>query len=399
MPDPHNSREGDDPKMPREFGADVERAVAEIVSSQMLWRGNGPLWSPQPDTEATAVSRFEDAFAAWLGVPFAHAVNSGTSANEAAIAGLGLPPRSEVLCPAASPVFVPMAVLAAGCIPVFVDVDPATMLIDPQRIAAAVTESTRAIVVVHLWGYPAPMAEILEAARSHRLLVVEDCAQAPASLFEGRRVGTFGDVSCFSLQQSKLISAGEGGVVATDNLGTYARSVLYSNTGIPSFRHGITLADVGSDRVGIQSYGHNHRMSELQGVVALTQLRRVNDLVAGRARAVAHLRNAVRELSGGDIAPLEPPAGSHVSHWRLPVRGPSGFGDYEGIPALEPVFRVMEKQRRTPFGVELPSYVHYGGDGVQGAVEGAGRVRVLAVHPFMSMDAARAAVRTRLALT
>lgn len=380
----------------RQFGQAELEAAARVLDSQLLWRGNGPLWSASSEPGSSAVDRFEDAFAAWLDLPYAHAVNSGTSANEAAVRSLDLPPGSEVICPSASPVFVPMAVLAAGCIPVFVDVDPGTMLLDPELLPAALTDRTRAVVALHLWGHPAPMEAILGFARANGLLVVEDCAQAPASSLGGRRLGGFGDTACFSLQQTKLVTAGEGGVVATADRAAYARAVLYSNTGIPSFRHGISLAELGLEQEGIQSFGHNHRMSELQGAVALAQLARAEELVQGRARAVDFLRSAITELGDARIAPLEPAEGAEVSYWRLPVAVPEGAGDYAGIPPLEPVFLRMERERSTPFGLPLPDYVRYGPGSASRAQAGARRTSVLPVSPFFAEADARRVVREKL---
>lgn len=369
---------------------DAER-VSDVIASQVLWRGNGPTWSPLADNGTRAVDSFEDAFAEWTGAPYAHAVNSGTSANEAAMWSLGLEPGSEVLCPSASPIFVPMAILATGCIPVFVDVDPNTMLMDPDKLAAALSDNTRAIVALHLWGRPAPLTEILAFAASNGLRVMEDCAQAPASYLGGKRLGSFGDAACYSLQQSKLVSAGEGGVVTTSESSTYARAVLYSNTGIPSFRHGVTLGPA-----GVQSFGHNHRMSELQAAVALTQLQNVEALIEGRRQTVHLLTEAIADLGDPRVSVFDPIAHSDVSYWRLPVRVPHGAGDYIGIPPTEPVFVEMAKRRTTPFGLPLPRHVDYGPESFRGAQAGARTTTVLPVGPFLDADRARSTVAERL---
>jgi perosamine synthetase len=379
---------------PRLFGDQDTYRVSEVIASQVLWRGNGPLWSPLADNGVQAVDSFEDAFAEWTGAPFAHAVNSGTSANEAAIWSLGLDAGGEVLCPSASPVFVPMAILATGGIPVFVDVDPETMLVNPDKLSAAMSDKTRAIVALHLWGRPAPMNEILDFAAANGLQVVEDCAQAPVSYLGGKRLGSFGDAACFSLQQSKLVTAGEGGVFTTADSSKYARAVLYSNTGIPSFRHGITLGSATSN--GVQSFGHNHRMSELQGAVALAQLQNVAALIAGRRQTVELLSDAIADLQNPRVSVLDPIAHSDVSYWRLPVRVPDGTGDYIGIPQTEPIFVEMAKRRTTPFGYPLPRHVDYGPNSYRGAQAGARKTRVLPIDPFLDADRARSAVAERL---
>lgn len=204
------------------FGAHERDAVNAVITSGLLWRGNGASWTSGQGVGGVTVDCLEDRFSTWLGVPYVLAVNSGSSANEAMIASLGLTPGDEIICPAASPIFVPLAVLALGCIPVFADVDPETLLMDPRKLEGVISQRTRAVVAVHLWGLPAPMREISRIAQRFDLRVVEDCAQALATSVDGHRVGTFGDAACFSLQQSKLITAGEGGLLSTRSSGGYA---------------------------------------------------------------------------------------------------------------------------------------------------------------------------------
>jgi perosamine synthetase len=189
------------------FGDEELANLREVIESQNLWRLK----------ENGFVVRLEQAFAAHLGRRYVHALSTGTSADEAALFGLGLEPGDEVICPASAPLFVSMPVVAIGCIPVLADADPRTLILSAAGIRARITPRTRAILVVHLFGQPAPMDEILAVAREHGLKVVEDCAQAYDCTWRGRKAGTLGDVAAFSLQQSKHISCGEGGLVATDD--------------------------------------------------------------------------------------------------------------------------------------------------------------------------------------
>jgi len=172
------------------FGDEELANLKEVIEGQELWRGHGDGF----------VTRFEDAAAEYFGRKYAYAVNTGTSADEAAIAGLGLEPGDEVICPAFSPIFAAMPVLATGCIPVFADVDPRTGITTAEDIEARISPRTGAVLVVHLYGQPALMDEIMRVATKHGLKVIEDCAQAMDSLYKGRKVGTIGDVACFSLQ-------------------------------------------------------------------------------------------------------------------------------------------------------------------------------------------------------
>ncbi|HZM75949.1 MAG TPA: DegT/DnrJ/EryC1/StrS family aminotransferase [Candidatus Limnocylindrales bacterium] len=358
-------------------------AVSGVLASGQLWRGNGHTWGgPQTHLGSTAADRLEDAFAERLGLQYVHAVNSGTSANEAAIASLGLDPGDEVICPAASPIFIPLAILAAGCIPVFADVDPKTLLIDPDAIEATISENTRAVVAVHLWGMPAPMARIMAVAERFRLAVVEDCAQAWGTLIGGRPVGTFGYASSFSLQQTKHITSGEGGIFVTRNPEAYARAVLYSNCGIPSFRFGVEISGEALSPVvrGHIRFGHNHRIGELQAAVAMAQLSRINEFI-GRRAELAELIKA-KLLQTGDDSVGVPPAfpGCTTSYWRYPILVPSGYGTYKGISYFEPVFREMNDRRLTPFGLPIPQHVNYDMGSCPGAEQGASRIRSVSVH-------------------
>lgn len=360
------------------FGELESAAVREVLDSGQLWRGNGAGWG---GLGGTAADRLEDAFSNKTGLPYVHAVNSGTSANEAALASLGLQAGDEVICPAASPIFIPFAILAVGCIPVFADVDPQTLLLDPASVEAMITERTRALVVVHLWGMAAPMTQIMSIAGRYGLRIVEDCAQAFETLIDGRHVGTFGDACCYSLQQSKHISSGEGGIFATRNADGYARAVLYSNAGIPSFRFGVSSKlDPSFAARGHICFGHNHRISELQAAVALAQLSRIDDFVRRRAELVELLK--IKLTQKGDTLLRLPSraVGSSVSYWKCPVLVPRGRGTYVGIPYLEPVFRKIEELRVTPMGMPIPRYVNYNAGSCLGAEEGASQIRVVSVH-------------------
>ncbi|WP_371661921.1 DegT/DnrJ/EryC1/StrS family aminotransferase [Streptomyces sp. NBC_00280] len=372
---------------PPAFGQIEEAALAEVLTSGQLWRGNGAGWGSRHDSAAdaaadSAADRLEDAFTQWLGLPYAHAVNSGTSANEAAIAGLGLEPGDEVICPAACPAFVPFAVLAAGCIPVFADVHPETLLLTPDSIERAVSDRTRAVVAVHLWGLPAPIVEIMAMARRYGWKVVEDCAQAFGTLIGGRPVGTFGDACCFSLQQSKHITSGEGGVFATADPNTYSRAVLYSSAGVPHFRFGLPIprkppGSIGRGHIG---FGHNHRIGEMQAAVALAQLSRLDEFNRRRAELVALIELELTRRQGVPVRKLQDFPEASVSYWRYPVIVPAGRGSFQEIPYLEPAFQRMDVERRTPFGLPLPKHVTYSPGSCPQAERGAAQIRALSVH-------------------
>lgn len=170
----------------------------------------------------------QEEFAAWNGSRFCAATNSGTAALHMAIAACGIGPGDEVICPTLSWTSSATCILHHNAIPVFVDVDWRTMLIDPARIEAAITPRTKAILPVHFWGVPCDMDPVMEIAARHSLFVIEDACQAHGALYKGRKVGTIGHCAAFSLNQNKNFSAGEGGLFVTDDehLFTSARALM-----------------------------------------------------------------------------------------------------------------------------------------------------------------------------
>jgi len=353
------------------FGDEELANLRQVIESGELWRG----------AEGTFAARFEDAMAKHLGRCYVHAVNSGTSANEACVAGLGLEPGDEVICPATAPIFVSLPVFAAGCIPVFADVEPRTLIISPDGIEACIGERTRAVVVAHLFGQPAPMDGILRLASKHDLKVIEDCAQAYDCYYRGKKAGTFGDVACFSLQQSKHITSGEGGFIATDDPEIYRRAALYSNAGMPWFRYGLEApkAEPAGDipTRGHFAFGHNHRMSELQAAVALAQLGKIGQFNAARKELAAAIQEELQDCPGillpslppdaepnywtyaVQLNPEETPLTAVEAHRRCMEEESTGPGYYHEINYLEQVFQEVERKRQTPLGVPLPGHVHY----------------------------------------
>ncbi|MBI2298924.1 MAG: DegT/DnrJ/EryC1/StrS family aminotransferase [Armatimonadetes bacterium] len=333
------------------FGEEELANLREVIASQELWGG----------PSATFGTRLEETFAARLGRRYCHGVSAGTAANECALFGLGLQPGDEVICPAAAPIFVALPIVSIGCVPVFADVDPRTMVISPEGLEKAVTPRAKAVMIVHLYGQPAPMDELLSVARRHGLLVHEDCAQAYDVYWRGRRAGTFGDTAAFSLQQSKHITSGEGGLVLTDDAEVYQRAVTFSNSGLAWYRFGLTRP--GNEPLdglrcrGHFSFGHNYRLSELQAAVALAQLGKIEVFNRRRRELAAAIEDELRDVPGVDLAYV--PDGGEPNYWNYPVRVPVGMGNYGELQYPEVVFQQMQRERRTSLGVPLPDYVQY----------------------------------------
>jgi dTDP-4-amino-4,6-dideoxygalactose transaminase len=246
------------------------------------------------------VAAFEEEFAAYCGVRHAVAVNTGTSALHLALIAAGVGPGDEVITVPFTFVATAAAASYVGARPVFVDVEPATLTIDPARVEAAITARTRAVVPVHLYGQPADMDPILAIARRHGLAVIEDAAQAHGALYKGRRAGSIGDLACFSFYPGKNLGAyGEGGCVVTDDPG-HARVIRM-------------LRDWGQDRrYHHVRLGYNYRLDGIQGAILRVKLRHLEEWTEARRRHAARYD----ALLGGDgiERPVALPHNRHVYH-------------------------------------------------------------------------------------
>jgi dTDP-4-amino-4,6-dideoxygalactose transaminase len=247
------------------------------------------------------VAAFEREFAAYSGAAHGVAMNSGTSALHLAFLALGIGPGDEVITTPHTFVATVAAIGYTGARTVFVDIDPRTFTIDPARIEAAITARTRAIVPVHLYGQPADMDPILEIARRRGLAVVEDACQAHGAQYQGRRVGSLGDLGCFSFYPGKNLGAyGEGGAVVTNNP-DYDRTLRM-------------LRDWGAERKYHHVLkGYNYRMEGLQGAILRVKLRHLEAWTEAR-RARAKRYDTLLAGSGVAVPAAAPYESRHVYH-------------------------------------------------------------------------------------
>jgi perosamine synthetase len=238
--------------------------------------------------EGDVTTEFEQRLAARLGVPHVVATTSGTSAIFLALAGLGVGHGDEVIVPDVTFIATANAVALTGATPVLVDVDPATLTIDPAAAAGAVSARTRAIVPVHVSGRAADMGAIMALARAHGLTVVEDAAEALESKArDGRHLGTIGHAGCFSFSPNKTITTGQGGVVVTGDAALHARLRELKDQGRP-------VRGTGGNDVH-HSVGYNFKLTNLQAAVGLGQLEQL-DARLERQRAIH--RGYVSGLAG-----------------------------------------------------------------------------------------------------
>ena len=221
--------------------------------------------------ERSKVVEFEKQFAEKMGVPYVLAVNSGTSALIAAMVAAGVGPGDEVIVPAYTFFASVSAIVVAKALPIIVDIDE-TLTISPEAIEKAITPRTKAIVCVHMIGLPCNMAKITEIAKKHNLKVIEDTAQACGGKFQGKYLGTWGDFGCISLDAYKVIACGEGGVVMCKDEFEYTRAQSWHDTAA-CWRPKRYARE---RQEGELFCGENYRMSELEGAVALAQLRKLD---------------------------------------------------------------------------------------------------------------------------
>jgi len=245
------------------------------------------------------VRQFAAGFAAKMGCKYAIPINAATTGISVALAAAGVGPGDEVIVPAMSYTATGSAVLLFNSIPVFVDVDPDTFCIDPAKIEDAITPRTKAILPVHLTGNVADMDALNEIADRHGLVVIEDAAQAPGAKWRGRMVGTLGKAGVFSLQQSKNIMTGEGGMIVTDDPELARRARLIIN-------HGEVVFEPDDDPAGLENIiGCNFRMPELCAAVGRAQLEKLDTVNDWRTRNADILREELTGLPGIVLPPSQ----------------------------------------------------------------------------------------------
>ena len=266
---------------------EIDTAVAQVLESGWYILGE-------------QVRRFEEHFAAYIGVGHGIGVASGTDALMLALVGCGIGPGDEVITVSHTAVATVAAIALTGAAPVFVDIEPDTYVMDTGSLEAAVRERTKAIVPVHLYGQSVDMDPLLKIARSHNLKVIEDCAQAHGATYKNARVGSLGDLSCFSFYPTKNLGAmGDGGIILTDDAGLaerlrYAREYGWVERYISHFR------------------GWNSRLDELQAAILSTKLNHLDEDNAKRKQIAARYIEGLSEL--GLRHPLMGGRGDHVFH-------------------------------------------------------------------------------------
>ncbi len=231
------------------------------------------------------ITLFEQKMAQYCNCEYGVAVSNGTVALHLALVALGVSDGDEVIVPDLTFAATINAVLHANATPVIVDVEPDSWCIDPREIEKAITPKTKAIIPVHLYGQPCDMDAIMDIAREHNLYVVEDCAEAHGAEYLGRKVGSFGDIGCFSFFGNKVITTGEGGMCVTGSAELNDRMRLYRDHGMSrkeKYRHDVV--------------GYNYRMTNLQAAIGVAQVERIDEILARREEIEENYRSILKGL-------------------------------------------------------------------------------------------------------
>lgn len=320
--------------------------------------------------QGETVARFEDRFAEYVGTDYGVAVSNGTTGLHAALAALGVGEGDEVITTPFSFIATATSILMQRARPVFCDIDSKTYNIDPKRIEDAITERTKAIIVVHLYGLPCDMNPIMEIAEERGLVVVEDACQAHGAEYHGRRAGSIGDIGVFSFYPTKNMTTGEGGMITTSDPEVAERARMIRNHGQ-------------SERYVHPILGYNYRMTNLAAAIGLSQLKRIDHFNEKR-RENAKYYDENLNLE----APIVPDGCKHVYHqYTIQVEDRDGFT------------RHLEKEG-VGYGVHYPIPIHrqplmgeYNGQSFPHAEVASRRVVSIPVHPALSDEEREHVVR------
>ena len=228
------------------------------------------------------IDEFETAFAQYCGTEFALTVSNGTTGLHLALVTLGVGPGDEVIVPDLTFVATANAVAYTGATPVLADIDPDTLCIDPVSVKSLITDRTKAIIPVHLYGHPADMDALTTIAKAHKVTVIEDAAEAHGAEYKGRRVGGFGLCGVFSFYGNKVITTGEGGMLTTNDRAFYLRAKRLRDHSMSAER-----------RYFHDERGFNYRMTNLQAALGVAQMERIDDFLRRRAEIMAWYNSVV----------------------------------------------------------------------------------------------------------
>jgi 8-amino-3,8-dideoxy-alpha-D-manno-octulosonate transaminase len=272
-----------------EIGEEEKSAVMQVLDDKYLFRYYGP------SNVESKVQLFEKEFSEKIGVKHSLATNSCTSALICSLIALGVGPGDEVIVPGYTFFASCASIIAAKAIPVIAEVND-SLTLDPIDIEKKITSRTKAIIAVHMRGAPCDMTKILAIAEKHNLKVIEDVAQSTGGIYKGKRLGSFGEINAFSFQYHKIITAGEGGIVATNDELLYERAMSYHDTAA-CWRPGGPEKRFSKARYQGELFpGVNYRMNEISGAILRVQLNRLDGLISKMRHNKARIKNAIANI-------------------------------------------------------------------------------------------------------
>lgn len=259
------------------------------------------------------IEAFEDRFSRYCGTKYGVTTTNGTTALHLAFAAIGIGKGDEVIMPSFNIASTAFAAIYCGARPVFVDSQSDTWNIDPEKIEEKITRRTKAIVPVHMYGHPCEMSPIMRIARKHKLIVIEDAAEAHGAQYRGEKVGGIGDMGCFSFYANKIITCGEGGMVVTNRKKWADRCRNLKN-----------LSFLEKKRFWHKEIGFNYRMTNMQAALGLAQFERIDEMVERRRNNAAFYNSLLRDVPGLTL-PVERPGVRNV-YWMYGILVGKEFG-------------------------------------------------------------------------
>ncbi|MFC1729977.1 DegT/DnrJ/EryC1/StrS family aminotransferase [candidate division KSB1 bacterium] len=259
------------------------------------------------------IKEFEDKFSKFCNVKYSVSVCNGNAALHLALAALGIGKGDEVIVPDITFISTANAVVYTGAKPVFVDIEKRTWNIDPEKIKEKITGKTKAVIPVHLYGHPCDMGRIMKIAKEHNLFVVEDCAEAHGAEYKGKKVGSFGDIGCFSFFGNKIITTGEGGMCTTDSKELRDKMDILKNYGNSPDR-----------KYDYKVIGFNYRMTNMQAAVGVAQIKKIDEII-DKKRENASIYNKLLKDVKGITLPAEEDYAKNV-YWMYTMLVEDDFG-------------------------------------------------------------------------
>ncbi|WP_461866390.1 DegT/DnrJ/EryC1/StrS family aminotransferase [Thermococcus sp.] len=343
------------------IGDEEINAVVEVLKSGMLAHGK-------------EVEAFEKEFTQYLGAKHGIAVVNGTAALDVALKALKIGEGDEVITTPFTFISSANSILFQGAKPVFADIDPKTFNLDPNEVLENITDKTKAIIVVHLYGQPADIKAFREIAEDYKLHLVEDCAQAHGAEFEGQKVGTFGDIAAFSFYPTKNMTTGEGGMVVTnDDELAYRAQLIRSHGQTKKYFH--------------EELGYNLRMTNIAAAIGRVQLKKLDKWNSRRIENAKLLTEGIGKIDGL-TPPYVDPRVKHVFHqYVIKVE--------EEFPLSRDELAQKLREKGIGTGIHYPMPVHhqplyqklgYSKDICPNSIDASKRVLSLPVHPAVSKE-------------